>query len=354
MTRRLVQCWVIALSLTVPTFGVSSAVSAAARASSVAPDQLFGVSCTATACQDVGQTGYGQQGYVARSLSEGATWTSEQLPTSVSNLVSISCPTRLACFAVGTEGPHRALVISTTSGGATWMVRLVPANVGTPQAIACPTSTLCEWFANRPGGAIVLRTSDGGSRWSAHSLPGSVARVADLSCSSAMVCEGIGSQSASRSVDVRTINGGLSWSATLLPSDVTSANAIACPAASTCFALGKSKSLGGIILKSSNGGTTWKYSAVNGTGGVISCASITRCVGMALGPTSLLVLRTSNGGSSWQTSNLPNDVTALSHISCATSMHCVVVGTDAPMETHVEVGATARTRDGGVTWSRFR
>lgn len=362
LTRRLVQCWAIAVSLTITTLGVSFAVPAAAQRSYTGPgpQRLLGVSCTVTTCQAVGQTPNPYQGYVERSLNGGGAWTAEHLPSSVSTLVSISCPTRLACFTVGTAANGHGLAVWTTSGGSSWTIRLLPNQVGMPEVIACPTPTSCEAFANHPGGGgIVLRTSSRGSRWSAHSLPPSVATVVDLSCSSSMVCEGIGTHSANRGIDVRTINGGLSWSASLFPADVTSASSIACPTISTCFALGTSKSLGGIILKSSNGGSTWNYRAVSGTGGVISCASITRCVGMELVPTpqggtSIVSLRTSSGGSSWQTSNLPTDVTVLSHISCATSQRCVAAGTEAPLETHVELGVAARTTNGGVSWSRFK
>jgi hypothetical protein len=56
---------------------------------------------------------------------------------------------------------------------------------------------------------------------------------------------------------------------------------------------------------------------------------------------------------SWQTGTIPNGATALSQISCATSKFCIGAGTDGPLDTHVEIGVTARTGNGGVTWSPF-
>ena len=117
-------------------------------------DALDSISCPSTnVCFAVGLYGtavgdYGAEGFVVTTTNGGATWTYQTLPSPVSYLSAISCPSTSDCFAAGAEtfdtGIVASVILTTTDGGRTWTPRGFPDQFsGMPVSIACYSTSIC-------------------------------------------------------------------------------------------------------------------------------------------------------------------------------------------------------------------
>jgi len=95
----------------------------------------------------------------------GLTWTQTPMARA-GNLVSVSCPTRSVCVAVGRSASGATHAIVLRSGRASaWTVRLVAADVGYFTGVFCPTQSTCEVAGvTALGGGLVGRASAGVAR----------------------------------------------------------------------------------------------------------------------------------------------------------------------------------------------
>jgi hypothetical protein len=125
----------------------------------------------------------------------GATWTIST-PTNVGTggLDSVSCPSRNACFAVGSGGDSGIDPLLMEWNGMTWSDRssAVPnpdggMDFGAPVAISCPSATACTAV-----GSAIYPWS--GGRWKLEPLRGDGLLEA-VSCVSRAVCVAVGQNS---------------------------------------------------------------------------------------------------------------------------------------------------------------
>jgi photosystem II stability/assembly factor-like uncharacterized protein len=290
------------------------------------------------------------------------------------DLLSVSCPSASACYAVGRHG----LIVTSTDGGAHWArsgADAAASNLRTNRggngwegttigsldlaATSCPTATAC--VAVGALGAI-LTSGNSGSSWSARGglgapgsdpfdlplgqydfsryTPATIPESSDahpldaVSCSSTSSCVAVGELGKVMTTS-NLDSGGGTWS----PHSSNTANrltGVSCPpASSTCFAAGDY----GTILISTDSGQSWSpqasgtHSFLNG----ISCATPTSCV--VVGSQGLVL--TTNDGATWTPA--PSSTQAyLAAVSCPSSASCVAVGAS---------GIVLASGNGGRTWT---
>jgi photosystem II stability/assembly factor-like uncharacterized protein len=235
-------------------------------------------------------------------------------------LLAVSCPTTLACMAVGGGG----LVVTTGDGGSTWPAR--PSGTVVPlRGVSCPTVMAC--YAVGDSG-VLMATIDGGGSWTTRTAPGAGTMTA-VSCGSATACVAVGGGG----VVAFTVNGGSSWAG---PSaNLTgNLNGVSCPSAGACFAVGDSG-----IYRSADGGATWSGPIATAYAlEAISCTSVSTCI--AAGGNGL-ILGTGDGGITW-TNRSAGNLEVFLAISCPTASVCVAGATG---------GLVERSVDGGMSWT---
>lgn len=278
---------------------------------------LSGVSCaTATMCVAVGQydSTTSTNPFAARTTKpfierwDGNTWSAAASPdpgTVTSALLAVTCPTPLACFAVGTRGD------------------------------ANTSKTLIERW-NGSSWTIVASPSPG--------TGGYLDKLSGIECLSATNCFAVGtSDNSYTSKTVVERWNGTSWSIVASPNssdDYTWLNDVTCTSATNCFAVGGSQTFfldnGNTIIERWNG-TTW--SIVPGPDGPytreltgVACISATSCTAVGSighGVPSTETLAESWNGTSWSIVGTANPVSAyanqLSGIACR-STTCFAVG----------------------------
>lgn len=104
------------------------------------------------------------------------------LPTGVSQLFAVSCPSAKVCVAGGNtfsrETGSSPVIIYSANGGATWAIAAVPAGLGGQTAVSCSSATDC---VDGGGGTNLYVTSDGGKVWTAQAAPAGATQVFQLS-----------------------------------------------------------------------------------------------------------------------------------------------------------------------------
>ena len=116
------------------------------------------------------------------------TWTVQNLPAGVNNLIDVSCPTSSVCAATAQTSFAGSMLVSTTDGGATWTARAFPPDAsGNPSAqfVACPAANRCYvTFApagNQLSGGVLL-TTDMGLNWSQLTVPAGATNFDHIAC----------------------------------------------------------------------------------------------------------------------------------------------------------------------------
>ncbi len=93
-------------------------------------------------------------------------WHTAASYTPLANVQAVSCaPSSSAasatCVAVGDDGANFASIIVTSNGGSTWSDSTVPSGVTLLSTVSCPSAAIC--YAG--GGSGILKSTDGGSTW---------------------------------------------------------------------------------------------------------------------------------------------------------------------------------------------
>lgn len=288
-----------------PAYDQAASVSFSYSSSSAVQD---GVTCPGAGTLTCVATGIGSGGAAQFTWFDSSVnqWTQVTLPSGITRITGLVCPSSTACVAVG-YGSGGAVALRITPGASgspptitadslTGVSGLSSSGAGLSQVV-CPTSSACAAIGTTSTGVgVVLAAAVGSSSdsWTADTLPSGTAALSSLTCSSGTTCVAAAATSPS---GVGTILSGPvsgTWAApTFSGVTVTSISQVACPSTTACLAIG----LGKI-----------------GTG--------------PLGPIALYNSSGSLGAAvTWMAANLPGTVTSLSGITCPSSAKCLMSGT---------------------------
>ncbi len=322
-------------------------------------------------------TGHPSSTPTARVLGEPkgtALAVGQPAPTGTGQLGAVACADARHCWAVGVAGPNPApggatVIVATKNGGTTWEPQHVTGGT-TPQlsGISCPTRLACMAVgtngASLPGSGVVVTTQDGGVTWSPAVAPASALSVAGVTCSSTADCTALVSQGtvmwSAHSADF-----GQTWQQEGdLPSLFVASDELLC-SGGTCLVpgyvpTGNGQGEGAIAL-SADGGQTWALASVPagiGVLGSVACPAPADC--LAAGTTATTVsdvvpakgelLHSVDGGHSWVSARGPSAVDDAYGLACPSAAQCVMVGTKWFGFPAIALGAVAQSVDGGATF----
>jgi large repetitive protein len=188
----------------------------------------------------------------------GSTWT--QVTQPAGDLpADVSCPTAEECVAAGSGGG----MLVTTDAGSDWSPVALPSGVSVVGGVACPTDDVCYAPAvdqQQTMIGAVIESSDGGNSWSVEPMPTSTDRPSQVSCVTATECIAVGDVSD----PVVATTDGLTWTAQTLPqlpelSDATGGYlfgglGVSCVPGTLCVVVGADEAGGVILLQPFSGG----------------------------------------------------------------------------------------------------
>ncbi len=262
------------------------------------------------------------------------------------------------------------MIVATKNGGTTWQAQHV-AGGSTPQlsGVSCPTRVACMAVgtngASLPGSDVVVTTQDGGVTWTAGTAPAGALTVPSVTCASTGDCTALVSEGTVVST-AHSADFGQTWQqGGTLPSAFVAGANLYCIAGGTCLVPGyvpTGNGLGaGAIAISTDGGQTWSLASVPSGIGVLQsavCISPTAC--LAAGTTATTVsdvvpakgqlLRSDDGGHTWTTATEPKAVDDVYGLACPSAAQCAMVGTKWFGYPALAFGAVAQSVDGGTTF----
>lgn len=294
---------------------------------------LLSVSCPSSrVCTAVGIYATSSAVAAVAERWNGSRWTIEHTPNPVgatsSALSSVSCTSRAACIAVGSDYGNPAVQYPLVErwNGSSWSIEATPNSGstydGNLQSVSCPSRNDClavGTYTNSVGETAALAEQWNGSSWTVQSpqLSPDLVFLDGVSCPSSTDCMAVGTTSQGQpQLPVAYQWNGVSWSVTSVPVPPNASQAflegVSCKPARTCTAVG--------IAEQPKG--------------------------------DLLVLAERWDGSNWTVQNAPNPAPAsadqqLDGVSCSSEALCTAVGTDnnvAPAEADVE-------RANGPNWT---
>lgn len=124
-------------------------------------------------------------------------------------------------------------------------------------------------------------------------------------------------------------------------------DAVACTGPKACLAVGADTNGNGVAAVTTNGGSTWDTQPLPqgvSTLNAVTCATATHCIAVGEGA----VLSTTDGGSTWTLHTPPADTTLLG-VTCVTKEVCLTTGVT-PDPGGPYAGVVLRSTDGGSTW----
>jgi photosystem II stability/assembly factor-like uncharacterized protein len=306
---------------------------------------LADVSCSsASECFAVGANAT-----ILKTTNGGKTWrrvtSGYGLAHPNASFASVRCPTSGVCSVIA--APY--VVLRTTDGGRSWrkhVFPLLPSVLSGLGHLACPTRLVCFATASPSGNPLtwfthsaeVFQTTNGGTVWQPVNIPNSVPCPGDcsvlavgydlqwISCQSARSCRAggdtfIGSHEGYSSAVIRTDDGGKTWT---LADHSFDPNIATCPTASICtgvFYVPLSPNTGPYLARSTNGGHTWtNLKPITPVLTSIACSGKTFCE--LAGPKGKLAMATGTG-LFVQISPTTND---LDGVACPQLGACYAVG----------------------------
>ena len=118
---------------------------------------------------------------------------------------SLSCPSAAVCNATDPNG-----ILRTADSGKKWVNQVLPTGVTSVGYLSCPSASTCMAGGSLGQGAVTVHTTDAGARWAAVDLPTGISQLDAVACRAASVCEAGGTISAGYGIE-RTTNGGTAW-----------------------------------------------------------------------------------------------------------------------------------------------
>lgn len=307
--------------------------------------RLIALGCAGTnQCIAVGFGGSAGS-YVGASLSSGTSSTpsfvNDTVPSGVTSLSGISCPTSTRCFAWGVSSSGGVILTGTiTSNSVSWgssadTLATVPARV---TSIACWAKTHCYALGTKKTATtpVVLSLSATTSRtWTNDTLPTTTTyapqTLTQLTCPATTTCYAVGTRKTSHgealSLSTTTSR---KWTKDTVPTTVTALALVVCPAKTVCYATGTRKtgttSYGAIISLTTS--TTWKVDTPKTAKSIsaITCPSTSACLALGTSSSGTPALFWRTAAAVFTSESIPSTVTMLSAISCANSTHCFAIG----------------------------
>ena len=135
----------------------------------------------------------------ATSTPVPQTWARRGTGQAADTLLSVACPTKSICIAVGMNGA----IMASADGGVSWSSR-TGTDKHTLWSISCPTRTIC-WAAG--DGGTIISSGDGGATWGAETS-GASDSLLGITCPTVTSCLAVGAGGSIRA----TVDGGKSWS----------------------------------------------------------------------------------------------------------------------------------------------
>jgi hypothetical protein len=331
-----------------------------APAASANQGELAGVSCTgSSACTAAGNytNGVGNPVPLVERW-DGTSWTVQAGPEAggEGGLAGVACSSATYCVAVGNRIVYDHLTVpfaETWSAGA-WVTHSVATQhnetgLGDIElyGVACPSRQACFAVGSfddqlAPTEALLDRWN--GVKWSVQAPEHTDGTLAGVSCSSPRSCTAVGQDNHNRTLIERW--NGSSWTRQPSPNvpggKADELDAVSCPSSNACTAVGgyytnEGFTLGGILIEQWNGiawtivsslrEPAWRYFAVELLG--VSCSSARACtaVGSASGNDPSLGVIDRLSGGHWTLQPHPRVAgTALDAVSCASPLVCTAVG----------------------------
>jgi photosystem II stability/assembly factor-like uncharacterized protein len=239
--------------------------------------------------------------------------------------------------------------------------------------VSCPTAVACVAVGYRPGATpapLILATTDSGHRWRRQTIgtggslgPNATGTLSlgDVSCADTRHCMAVGAVTAPLpgGAVVVTTNGGRAWTAALGPPGDNALVGVHCSAPRTCTVLAVSGATT-FSATTTDDGATWQHGGALPPGfagaSALSCPTALTCAVAGYTATSPghgagAVAVTHDGGTTWSAATVP-PTGVLHAVSCGSS-NCLAVGTSSTVTTGVAPGAGAllASGDGGVTFT---
>jgi hypothetical protein len=177
---------------------------------------------------------------------DGTSWAIQPTPNVVGSetteavLEAVSCPSAIACTAVGQagyRGKGYAMLVERWNG-TRWFRQLVtvPSGDQSLDSVSCPTAFRCFAVGNGSVGAAAEYWN--GTSWTAQAVPAALSYLAGVTCRSIANCTAVGSPGAAQW-------DGTSWTFQATPNPTGHTNwtldAVSCTSATACTAVGDVK-----------------------------------------------------------------------------------------------------------------
>ncbi len=221
-----------------------------------------------------------------------------------------------------------------------------------PGTLSCPTTSTCYTmsgqYASPKAGSPLLSESvyvstDAGATWAAFPMPQGFAPTSSIACSGASDCAAGGTNNG-QPVLATTTDGGRTWTLAPLPPGVGHLDTLTCPSSNFCAGLAADSEFLQIgttdatfLATSDNGKTFTDKPILTGDSmQSLTCSSSLGCTAVGwndvLGPNDLtagVTARTTDGGKTWTPGALPAGlgVNSSSQLSCPDASHCSMTGT---------------------------
>ena len=267
----------------------------------LAADDLTSVSCpSSTVCAAAGDAG--GIPVVEWSSDAGTTWSAKSPGLSATTLSGVSCATTAHCLVVGATRSLNAdgttaltaAAFSTADGGATWIHDPLPSAVTTLNAVSCPSPTRCiaVGYDNPTVGggtvgahSVIVTSGTAGATWSVVGSGTAASDLTSITCGSPTTCLALGSSPTGYAVTLASTNGGASWLFGAVDNSDSTLAAVSCASATTCYGaappLLSLVSAAPRLLTSTDGGLSWTSEKMLGGAAsridALSCSAVDLC-----------------------------------------------------------------------------
>ena len=257
--------------------------------------QINQVDCTTAYSPYCVGVGYGPSGgLIETTASDFSSLTADSVPSGVTDLTQVNCPSNTGCYALGLSTTGPVLLAGHVGSGTDTWINVPLSGVGSLNSIACPTSTVCEVsYTSTSGSPGVMRLGGdpglaGFPLWSpsqtSDSLPSTapdvVTSVGTITCPTATTCLAIATGDQASPTDATVITapiaaiGASTWiSETTFPTGAASVTGLSCTS-TTCVAIGTATGAAAVWTGDITGATHAWAQATNFPSSVLAVTSV--------------------------------------------------------------------------------